>query len=172
MFSENYKKELKTLINSPDSGADFLIDEGMGGEWEICPKNREPFSQVVLYGSPFWEGTEGIAWDVLTEDGESLLEEFQHQIPYTATGNPQKDALIYLTLVNEEIARVQKRLPPKQNFENVVAKRAEEIFWSVVAAHYPDVKTGDFSPEDTERAEKMFVELIKTWLRSNRPEVK
>lgn len=48
-------------------------------------------------------------------------------------------------------------------------KAAQEAFWGVVAARFPEVKTGDFPPDATFRFEDASRAAIDTWLAFNHP---
>jgi hypothetical protein len=48
-----------------------------------------------------------------------------------------------------------------------VAKKALDAFFSVVSQEYPEIKTGDLSPMDTDTFENYAIKMVNTWLISN-----
>lgn len=48
-------------------------------------------------------------------------------------------------------------------------ERAQTAFWGRITNYYPEVKTGDFGPEETFRFDRACEDAVKTWLRYNLP---
>ena len=44
---------------------------------------------------------------------------------------------------------------------------AEFEFWATIAQKFPEIKTGDFSPADTDKFNKATIAAVTTWLKSN-----
>jgi len=64
------------------------------------------------------------------------------------------------------------KTPPTKDMStriNNVFFKAEDAFWAEVAKAFPEVKHGDFSPEDTLAWEQMAKKAIATWLFWNHP---
>ncbi|MFM2010325.1 MAG: hypothetical protein RLZZ479_716 [Bacteroidota bacterium] len=48
-----------------------------------------------------------------------------------------------------------------------VAEDALDAFWESVANSFSDIKSGDFSPADTEKLRKAAEDAIKAWIKTN-----
>jgi hypothetical protein len=48
-----------------------------------------------------------------------------------------------------------------------VLREATEEFWRIVAYEFPEIRTGDFSPEDTFAQDEANRNAIRAWLRTN-----
>ena len=44
-----------------------------------------------------------------------------------------------------------------------------EYFFSSVASHFPEIKTGDFTPTQQGRFEEACKEAVKSWVENNKP---
>ena len=44
---------------------------------------------------------------------------------------------------------------------------AEFEFWATIAQNFPEIKTGDFSPADTDKFYKAMIAAVTTWLKTN-----
>jgi len=66
----------------------------------------------------------------------------------------------------EEVARIG--LDKQKEQISVAAKDAIEEFWTVVAAKFPEVSTGDFPPDLTHEFYGTAVRMIIHWLKFNR----
>ncbi len=56
-----------------------------------------------------------------------------------------------------------------KDFERVT-DTAEDAFWAVVASHFPEIKTGDFSPMATFKLHMAMLDAIKEWHFNNSQE--
>ena len=45
--------------------------------------------------------------------------------------------------------------------------KAQEAFWAAVAAHFPEIKTGDFPPLDQTVFDLSCEKAIRTWVEIN-----
>jgi len=45
-----------------------------------------------------------------------------------------------------------------------ILEDAQNAFWKVVAERFPEIKTGDFSPEDTIKFDEACESAVLTWL--------
>lgn len=52
---------------------------------------------------------------------------------------------------------------------DAIASKAEDTFWEVVAATFPDIKTGDLSIATTIRLGEAMREAVKEWYHTNTP---
>jgi hypothetical protein len=48
-----------------------------------------------------------------------------------------------------------------------VVPEAQEAFWKVVKAHFPEIKEEELSPYDTVTFEKQCREIVASWVVSN-----
>ena len=54
-----------------------------------------------------------------------------------------------------------------KEYRELVQEKAINAFWKEVASAYPCIKSGDFSPEETEEFEDACTEAINNWLVGN-----
>ena len=59
--------------------------------------------------------------------------------------------------------------------DNLTEEKLEEVmedaqshFWASVVSHFPEINTGDFSPEQAIAFDKVCKEAIKSWVENNR----
>lgn len=50
-----------------------------------------------------------------------------------------------------------------------ILEEAQSAFWAVIAKNYPNVKTGDFSPEATTAFDDACMTAVTLWLAANTP---
>lgn len=58
----------------------------------------------------------------------------------------------------------------EKSFEDII-EEADDAFWAVIAASYPEIKSGDFSPEATLEFQQAQIKAVRTWLDLNKPQV-
>jgi hypothetical protein len=61
-----------------------------------------------------------------------------------------------------------KNSPTDQKLKKAI-EAANNSFWAEIVKHYPEIKTGDFSPEATVRWDQACEKAVTTWINSNRP---
>lgn len=54
----------------------------------------------------------------------------------------------------------------KIRFERALAA-ADEVFWSEIVKHYPEIQTGDLSPSDTFLWNNVSRRTVTAWLEAN-----
>lgn len=54
----------------------------------------------------------------------------------------------------------------KQRLRDVI-EDAQMAFWAVVAAKYPEITSGDFSPQDAVELDNALTKAVTSWLDSN-----
>lgn len=59
-----------------------------------------------------------------------------------------------------------KKMLDEKRLEKIVMS-AQEEFWSVVAGELSEIKTGDFTPEQTIRFDRACVQAVKDWYKNN-----
>lgn len=58
----------------------------------------------------------------------------------------------------------------KEKIEQAV-EEAEGAFWQAVAAKFPEVTTGDFSPDAASQFSRACELAVLIWLKSNHPDI-
>jgi len=54
----------------------------------------------------------------------------------------------------------------KQRLREVI-EDAQMAFWAVVAEKYPEITTGDFSPQDSAQLDEALMKAVTSWLDEN-----
>ncbi len=62
-------------------------------------------------------------------------------------------------------------MKPSQNKERLVEalEVAEDMFWNSIATAYPEIKTGDFSPDLAFEMSDKLSHFVTVWLKMNEP---
>lgn len=68
-----------------------------------------------------------------------------------------------------EVATVTD-LKPDDNKAEKVAEIAQMLFWDVVSLNYPEVKSGDFGPDETIEFDQACEKALNIWLMWNHPD--
>ena len=54
-----------------------------------------------------------------------------------------------------------------EKYFEVALNRAQEKFWNSIAESFPDVVSGDISPNDLIAFERITKETVKSWINNN-----
>ena len=66
------------------------------------------FGDHMIYATPFWEGSKGIAFAIVEIDGDGTPV-YEKDLPFEATGDLKSDARIYLNTVENEVRKVFRK---------------------------------------------------------------
>jgi hypothetical protein len=66
---------------------------------------------------------------------------------------------------------INDRTPPATPDLESLVEDASDVFWSVVADHYPPARTGDLSPSRTIAFENAAAEAVHEWIGNNAPDL-
>lgn len=69
---------------------------------------------------------------------------------------------------DNQLDRLEETIPSYERIKGVVT-RAQDAFWKIVAEEFPEVKYGDFGPEETFRNDMDSMWAVQLWLRWNHP---
>ena len=94
-------------------------------------------------------------------DAETKWEAVDYYIPCNGCGK-----LVFHSTT--EIVGDTYRCPNCRIDLNAVASKAEDTFWEVVAATFPDIKTGDLSIATTIKLGETMREAVKEWYNMNK----
>jgi len=102
-YGQYFYDDVGKLISGKSIGDWKVSFNGMSGvlEWS----NRK-YPNLFIAATPFWEGSEGIPGVISNDFGAAYYKEFNIPWPKDkVTGDPKKDALIYLNFMKKWFSR-------------------------------------------------------------------
>jgi hypothetical protein len=175
-----YSVTLPWNRNDPDEG-DYCDSVWAGGRMEAVrliaeqmadtkdesfnsDEDRQEFIEnLVNYGGECWRVEDRILNDIrnllggptgtLTQNAENDLEKVAQIMAAHSPAPPEA--------------------PVKESFTDPVARlhhavvAAQEQFWTAIAKHYPEIKTGDFPPDAAHQFDVACMVAASTWVDSN-----
>lgn len=108
------------------------------------------------------------AVNLISDLKEHLTEAHQDEIDNEHYGD---SSCSYCETIEEAQAFIDKIIEPatKPMTFSLALQEAQDAFWAKVAECYPEIKTGDFAPEDTRMFNQATTRALREWLWANGP---